>query len=692
MAFDQNTRNRLARFVGDARALLTEEFTRQLQREYGLDPASGEVADLEMALAHLDDARRATAQLLRDTAEHYQPGFLRRPARERRETLDRIVREQAFTVLNRLCALRMAEARGLLLESVGRGQQSRGFQLYARVAGTALGETGDAYASYLFSLFDELAVDLPVLFDRFAPEGRLFPGEAALLRLLGLINHAEIEGLWAEDETIGWIYQYFNSQEERRQMRAESAAPRNSRELAVRNQFFTPRYVVEFLSDNTLGRTWYEMTRGATGLVDSCRYLVRRPNEIFLEPGEEAPAEAELVDGLSQEELLRQPVYISHRPLKDPRGILMLDPACGSMHFGLYAFDLFERIYEEAWDLEAERGPRAFERPAGLAPLHETYPDKETYLREVPRLIVERNIHGVDIDPRAAQIAALALWLRAQRSWRDLGVKAQDRPAIRRSNVVCAEPMPGDQAMLDEFIARQLDGSAEERVVVQMLRRVFAAMQLAGEAGSLLKIEEEIAAIVAEGKQAWARGPRYQQGSFFVDRAAQVMQHALDLDATGVTDETFWSRAEGRVIDALRAYAEDAEGGTTRGYRRRLFAGDAAQGFAFIDRYRRRYDVVLMNPPFGAASASWKAPFEKAYPRTKNDLYAAFVERGVAVLRPQGTLGAITSRTGFFLTSFQKWREEILLKEAPPTVFADLGAGVLDSAMVETAAYVLERR
>ena len=56
-----------------------------------------------------------------------------------------------------------------------------------------------------------------------------------------------------------------------------------------------------------------------------------------------------------------------------------------------------------------------------------------------------------------------------------------------------------------------------------------------------------------------------------------------------------------------------------------------------------------------------------------------------------GMLGAITSRTGFFLSSFQKWREEIILKEAPPVVFADLGYGVLDGAMVEVAAYCLER-
>ena len=97
-----------------------------------------------------------------------------------------------------------------------------------------------------------------------------------------------------------------------------------------------------------------------------------------------------------------------------------------------------------------------------------------------------------------------------------------------------------------------------------------------------------------------------------------------------------------------------------------------------------------MNPPFGACSLPAKKEFEKSYPRTKNDLYAAFVERGIELLHPHGLLGAITSRTGFFLSSFQKWREEILLKEAPPVVFADLGYGVLDGAMVEVAAYCLE--
>jgi hypothetical protein len=149
------------------------------------------------------------------------------------------------------------------------------------------------------------------------------------------------------------------------------------------------------------------------------------------------------------------------------------------------------------------------------------------------------------------------------------------------------------------------------------------------------------------------------------------------------------SKAEGLDLTAL----EDCARFTSEGHRlaRRLFADDAAHAFALIDVCRQRFDVVLMNAPFGDGSKPAKAYIEKAYPRTKNDLYAAFVEFGLRRLQRDGLLGAITSRTGFFLTSFTKWREEILLNEAEPTVFADLGYGVLDSAMVETAAYCLQR-
>ena len=195
--------------------------------------------------------------------------------------------------MNRLAAMRMAEARGLIIESVSKGMESQGFEMYDMLGGAAMGERFERYHSYLYSMFDELAIDLAQCSSTAtAPTDCSFHVKPRS-RVMDLLNQKATVSIWAEDETIGWIYQYWNSKEERKAMRDASAAPRNSRELAVRNQFFTPRYVVEFLTDNTLGRIWYEMTKGQTRLADQCRYLVRRPTEIFLGEGEDAPAPPE---------------------------------------------------------------------------------------------------------------------------------------------------------------------------------------------------------------------------------------------------------------------------------------------------------------------------------------------------------------------------------------------------------------
>lgn len=624
MAFDQSTRIRLQKFVAQSRAILTEEFTRQLQSTYGMDPKTGTIADPE-TLTFLDNQGEQTALILRETLTHYLTTIPGKSQNTRTsQTLDRIIREQAFTVLNRLSALRMAGARGFLIESIAKGHSSKGFQLYKSLAGTALGKTeqtvtGDTYRQYLFSLFDEFSGDLPVLFDRYSIQGRLFPRESALLALLEQINHFEIEHLWAEDETIGWIYQYFNSQEERKKMRAESQAPRNSRELAVRNQFFTPRYVVEFLTDNTLGRIWYEMTQGKTSLVGSCRYLVRRPNEFFLAKSEEAPdTDAEAHESLSQEELLKQPVYIPFRALKDPRNIRMLDPACGSMHFGLYAFDLFEKIYEEAWQLETELGPNKLERPKKFKPLQNSFADFAEFQKAIPKLIIEHNIHGVDIDPRAVQIAGLSLWQRAHRAWHQMGVKPGDRPGIKKSNIVCAEPMPGEKEMLKEFTS-----TLHPPVLGQLVETIFDKMGLAGEAGTLLKIEEEIASTISQAKDEFNQEIlRSKEEEGFLPGMAPKRQPTL-FDFAELPDDTnFWDTAEKRILEALENYADQAESDNGQ---KRLFAEDAAKGFAVIDLCRKRFDVVLMNPPFGDAAKLAKKYLSSTYNHASSDIGMMFV-------------------------------------------------------------------
>jgi len=685
MAFDQSTRNRLQKFVNDARNLLTEEFTRQLQATYGLDPKAGSVAAVD-SLTHLDNRQRQTANVLRDTLAHYLATTHGKGEKDRtKQALSRIVREQAFTVLNRLAALRMAEARGFLLETIAKGYNAKGFQLYKQLAGSSLGETGEAYRNYLYSVFDEFSLDLSVLFDRHSAQGRLFPRESALLELLDLINHHEIEPLWAEDETIGWIYQYFNSQEERKQMRAESQAPRNSRELAVRNQFFTPRYVVEFLTDNTLGRIWYEMTQGKTSLIDSCRYLVRRPTEVFLKPGELAPEQEKAAgeaEALSQEKLLKQPVYIPHRTIKDPRCIRMLDPACGSMHFGLYAFDLYERIYEEAWQLEAELGAEEFVREENLKPLHQTYDSFECYKSEIPRLIIEHNIHGVDIDPRAVQIAGLSLWQRAQRAWQQQGIKPQQRPVVRKSNIVCAEPMPGEKALLQEF-----SSTLNPPVLGQLLEAIFDKMELAGEAGTLLKIEEEIQSSIHEARDQWqARsGSNSVSDMFQAELDKAIPQKELGFDLSGVDDESFWDGAEKLILDALSDYADKAESNSDQ---KRLFAEDAAKGFAFIDLCRKRFDVVLMNPPFGEASGNSYDYISVRYDEWNKNILCSFIERAVELINKSGSVGVIYDRTAVIKSTYEEFRRRHLVPDDRLRFMVDLGWEVLDANVEVTTTII----
>jgi hypothetical protein len=260
-----------------------------------------------------------------------------------------------------------------------------------------------------------------------------------------------------------------------------------------------------------------------------------------------------------------------------------------------------------------------------------------------------------------------------------MGLK-QDRPKITKSNIVCAEPMPGENEILKEFVS-----DLQPNLLGHLVEVVFDKMKLAGEAGSLLKIEEEIREAVAEAKRQWLTGPVSIQRTLFDDDQPVAQQRRFDF--SGIGDAQFFEQAEAKVVEALRTYAEKSQ--SSQRLRRQLFTDDAVRGFAFVDTCHQRFDVVLMNPPFGIASKLSKHLIERAYPRSKTDVYAAFVERGLSLLLQRGLLGAITSRSGFFLTSFQKWRENILLEHAPPTVFADLGSGVLDTALVETAAYCL---
>lgn len=603
---DKETRNDIREATEAARKLLTDDFAEQLLADFNVHsdgridakPRSPELTGQHAKIIAAVQHKRAAGFSAADAVADY-------------------LRDAAFTTLNRFVALKMLEARELVQQCVSKGEESSGYgEFCGLMPGLRLLPNRAGYRLYIESLFDELSTEVKVLFDRRDPAAVLWPRRPAFDQLLILLNDTKLAGVWGEDETIGWVYQFFNSKEERAAMRdtkkSGSHAPRNSRELAVRNQFFTPRYVVQFLTDNTLGRVWYEMRDKQTRLGERCDYLVHKPGEVF-----------------------------AARAKKDPRDIRVLDPACGSGHFLLYAFDLLLSIYEEA-----HADPECPASEASGKTLAADYPDIVELRRAIPKLILAHNLYGVDIDPRCAQIATLALWMRAQRALRDFGISRDHRPRVRKSNIVVAEPLTADEVTLRQFLVGLGDIELE-----RIFSSLIDTLRLAGDLGLLLRLET-------------------------------LVTPPLERNATG----PLFAPAEARIRAALHDFVERSHSITPQ---RRLFVDDAAQGIGLLEAAERRYDVILMNPPFGEPTRASQRHLLDSLPDGANDIYAAFVVRFRQMLNAGGRLGAITSRSFFVGRDLRRFREHLIEASGPGLEFVlDYGPGVLD-ATVETAAYVL---
>ena len=650
----QNGKKIIERFVSAAKNLLMQNVTEMLQQWYGIW-ADGHTIGVEQ-LPSQDTDIVHTARMLRDRLLHLMAALpdTDTDADKERQAVGQLVAEQAFTQLNRFCALRMCEERDLIMESIRGGYESAGFMAYDSIAQRVGASRYERYRCYLLSVFDELSIELPAVFDRFSPFGLLFPDESTLMKLLELINDSQLSAwfdeqnavtvnFWKEDETLGWMFQDYNSLEERRKMREASSKPRNSREMAVRNQFFTPEYVVRFLTDNSLGRIWYEMTRGESRIgEEQCRYMIRRPGE----PLEE-------------------------RKLNEPTEILSLDPTCGSMHFGLYLYEVYEYIYMDAWD----------HQPSLLQKYREVH-TRESFRREVPKLILENNIYGCEIDPRALQIAALSLWLRAQKSYSQMNLDAAERPLITRSNLVLAEAMPGNKRLLkglmDEF----------DKPMQRLLTTIWNKMKYVGEAGLLFKMEKEISDDIEYLRKNWSKVNQNRNANIFDSEERRAEIAAANEARTELRhhkDEFFEEIAE-RLQTALQELSSRLS--EEEGYENALFSEDATRGFAFIELCQKRFDCIVMNPPFGEGSEHTSQYMNDNYPAWSKNLVCAFFDRMQEMLDDEGKLGAIFDRTVMIKSSYETFRRRNLCGFI--TACADTGWGVLD-ASVETSTLVLNK-
>ncbi len=672
-------------WVPRLRQTLEKHFEEVHLKRLGLKPNGKHTPFDKMGLADDDVAVRGRLEALvaRDSVAEGSPerGF------------DNVKRELAYTLLNRLVGLKAMEARQLLYlpppaDPTGRPEQtevitpihgqarSRYLRDY-RAAGDSKYKYDDDAEENLFrdgltAAFRYITDDIRVLFDPDHEYTCVWPTHAMLVSVLKMINEELPEDAYRAQDFLGWVYQFFNRDEKKKIRDENKGTPRSSYELAVINQFYTPSWVVKVLVDNTLGRLWLQMHPDSAlaptappPLPDERISDVPVADYLVPRTGERIRYQRVTDDGQVE-------------TFKRARDITLLDPACGTMHFGQYAFGLFHRMYLDEIEHAGQPGWPA--EPSVREP------------RDIPAAILEHNLFGVDIDPRAIQIASLSLLLTAKEAALKHGFSPLD-VKVHRSNLVVANAVDLGAERLKSLV----DHIGAKLGAVELSQRLFKTiwenLQYVGELGSLVQVRESVERVLDDWVEARARekgltklisdSPSPQSTFDFVEEVERQRVRQLVLERRLLEEEA--QQLQQELLAAIEDAAAEAGGDPTE----RLFAEDTARGLRLLQLLSRHYDVVVMNPPYGAFVPKVKAFVKAAYPLTANDIYATFIDRATQLIEPEGYIGALVSATFVNLTSFEKLRTEILLKRNPLITMLDLGFGILDDATVEAAAIVL---
>lgn len=643
---DSQTKSRIKELVLSLRELLEDDVEIVLRR-YGIfqDREWVDVEDLPKPTEQKKtDRRRMEAAMQPEMARGLKP----------QEAAHWYIREVAFTYLNRLVGLKCLEVRRIFNPEViqtreayaGRSEFHRDFR---HEHPDLAAQRDDALPAALEAACRKVTEEVGILFDPDSDTSVVWPRYKALTDAIALINDLS-EDVWAEDEIIGWIYQFYNT-EEKKQIR-DRGKPKLPIEVAVINQFFTPRWIVKFLVDNTLGRLWLEMHPDSQRVREKCDYLVPEPLA-----AEETGGQGEGDFQLDPDSPINNPEAAPRRERKPVAEIRLLDPACGTMHFGYYAFEVFQLMYNGA----LERG----------WPIFDGRENPEMSRADVAEAILRYNLYGVDIDLRAVQLAALSLYMKAK-------VTAPEAQ-VRHVNLVCADARLPDGEVREQFLKEY----ADDPVLQEAWQELFTEMEDIAQVGSLLRVEERFRQILRDYEPPTV-------ADFGEDRQLEMKGVPLGprqmgfSEAEGASDWTS-RRSLAEMLAHLREFGRDAF--DEADINAQMFTTEAEKSIHLLDAFLNSYDVIVMNPPYGRTTPNAKMYLFSAYPLTKNDLYAAFFERATDFLDAnQGYMGALTSRTYLQLPTFEDLRGKVLLDRSEPAVIADLGFNVLDDAVVETAA------
>lgn len=482
---------------------------------------------------------------------------------------DQVIEEVAYTWFNRLIAIRYMEVHNYLpskirvLSSETKGKVDPDILTDYQYADLPVnkeeiasllqqGKREEAYRKLLIAQCNQLHRIMDFLFEELADYTELLLPES-LLHADSLINKLakELEDENFEHvEVIGWLYQYYISEKKDEVFAGLKKNKKITKEnIPAATQLFTPHWIVRYMVENSVGHMWLE-SHPESNLKAEMKY--------YVEPAEQEPeVQAKL------EEL--------RNPNLSPEDITILDPACGSGHILVYAFDLLYKIYEE-------RG----------------YP-----AREIPFLILEKNLYGIDIDDRAAQLAAFALMMKAREKTKKI---FRNPPKL---NVISIQE--SNEILIDQ--AAELIG--ENETEVDELKTLLHTFIDAKNYGSILQPEKV----------------NFDKYLLKIEQLQQSGEHTL---------ETFevYEQLE-KVKDIIR--------------QAKLLAS--------------QYDVVITNPPYMGVkgmNTELRNYLKKYYPDTKADLFAVFMSRMESFLLKYGYHVSVTMQSWLFLSVYEKYRSHLI--------------------------------
>jgi hypothetical protein len=592
------------------------EIRRLLEGHYD-DRGNWHAGDLEQRLNQMGVWRDRTAKPIEElrlspedeAARRLVDGYLK--LREeadvgREEAVSEFVRESAYTWANRLFALRCMEARGIIEEVIlqkdAYGGRSLVHNRYGKKNPQACAGADDGLFAVLFEEFTQRARELPSVFDPISPAVALRPSIAALKRAIALLSGSDTargqdpatEEVFVAPDAFGWAYQYWNTEEKNRvfeTIRTEKGTKIEGADIIPATQLYTEPYMVKFLVQNSLGALWMALHPDSM-LSDSWEYYVRDTDR----------ARIETLQGS-----------------RSAHEFTFLDPALGSGHFHLEAFDLLFAMYRE-------------ENPA-LTP------------RNIAASILNRNLFGIDLDERAVQIAETALWMKAKEVAPDM--ETADLNTFHDHIIATNIRLPRGRDHLEAFL-RQHPDDAPLRPALEL---VLQGLEHADELGSLLQIEEPVDRELRRLKAA-------AEAAGATVAVQPDMFRSTDIQSTlpmGVQSYDAWKAG---VLNRLKTHFQ--QGAEAADSMRAFFGASARKGLALFDQLARRYDVVAANPPYLGSKKMSATLWEyttKRYVTTKYDLYAAFISRNLILAKESGRVAMVTRKTWTLTSSYADFRE-----------------------------------